>query len=169
MKKLLLTLLFLPGCSDEESANRQAPANGAAPAEPAPRSAAGAAPALATLVGLYEGGDSARPHRMCVVEAAGETRFGLVVWGANDHSCSGAGTVAREGGTLRLAMTGDSACTIPATISGRTVTLPSRLPAGCSYYCGARASMTGVSLTQTGTTRADAGKAQDLVGEPLCG
>lgn len=169
MKKLFLILLLLGGCADDDKpANRQAQADGT-PAAPASPAGGGAAPALTTLVGLYEGGDRNRPHRMCVVDEGGENRFGLVIWGANDHSCSGAGTVTREGGTLRLAMTGDSACTIAATISGRTVTLPTRLPAGCSYYCGARAAMTGASLSQTGTTEAEAGKAQDLVGEPLCG
>jgi hypothetical protein len=106
---------------------------------------------------------------MCVVEGkGGEARFGLVVWGGNMHSCSGAGTLDRVGDKLRLAMAGDSACTIEATISGNTVRLPERTPEGCAYYCGARASLGGAELTQTGTTEADAMKAKDLVGDPLC-
>lgn len=169
MKMSFLLLLLLAACSGGDDANNMAESDprsvSAAPKAAGP----GEAPALTTLVGLYEGGDSARPHRMCVVEEGGGTRFGLVVWGGNDHSCSGAGTVTREGATLRLAMSGDSACTIAAPISGKTITLPAQLPAGCSYYCGARATMNGVSLTQTGTTEAAAAKAQDLVGEPLCG
>ncbi len=168
MKKLLIPLLLLAACSGEEGGNTTGQPNQSAPAGPK-ASRPGEPPALKTLVGLYEGGDSGRPHRMCVVEEGGDTRFGLVVWGGNDHSCSGAGSVAREGGTLRLSMSGDSACTISAAISGKTITLPAALPAGCAYYCGASAKMTGVSLTQTGTTRADAAKAQDLVGESLCG
>jgi hypothetical protein len=169
MKKSFLPLLLLAACSGGDGGNNMA-ASDQRSASAAPKAARpGEPPALTTLVGLYEGGESSRPHRMCVVEEGGGTRFGLVVWGGNDHSCSGAGTVTREGATLRLAMTGDSACTIPATISGKTVTLPSELPAGCSYYCGASADMKGVSLTQTGTTEAEAAKAQDLVGEPLCG
>jgi hypothetical protein len=70
---------------------------------------------------------------------------------------------------LKLAMAGDSACTIEAAISGKTVKLPKEVPAGCSYYCGARASLAGTELTQTGTGKNDALKAKDLVGEPLCG
>ena len=168
MKKLLIPLLLLAACSGEDGGNTTAQANQSAPAAPK-ASKPGEPPALSTLVGLYEGGDSARPHRMCVVEEGGGTRFGLVVWGGNDHSCSGAGSVRREGGSLRLSMSGDSACTFSAAISGKTITLPAELPAGCAYYCGARAKMTGVSLTQTGATKADAAKAQDLVGESLCG
>jgi hypothetical protein len=84
------------------------------------------------------------------------------------HSCSGAGTLDRVGDKLRLAMAGDSACTIEATISGNTVRLPERTPEGCAYYCGARAKLGGAELTQTGTTEADAMKAKDLVGDPLC-
>ncbi len=169
MKKLVLTLLALSACSGGNESNRAAEGNGAG-AESSPPAATrpGAPAALATLVGLYEGGDAARPHRMCVVEREGGTSFGLVVWGGNDHSCSGAGTVTREGSTLRLAMAGDSACTLTATVSGKTVTLPEANPAGCSYYCGARATLAGVSLTQTGTTEAAAAEAKDLVGESLC-
>ena len=169
MKTSFLPLLLLAACSGGDEGNNMARSDQAS-ASAAPKAARPGEPSdLATLIGLYEGGESARPHRMCVVEEGGGTRFGLVVWGGNDHSCSGAGTVTREGATLRLAMTGDSACTISASVSGKTVTLPKQLPAGCAYYCGARATMNGVSLTQTGTTRADAAKAQDLVGEPLCG
>ena len=158
-------MLLLAGCQQQPAgqsgggndvAGKQA---GQRPAEP---------PRLGTLVGLYEGGGTPR-NQMCVVEGkGGEARFGLVVWGGNMHSCSGAGTLAKDDGKLRLAMAGDSACTIEATISGKTVRLPEKTPAGCAYYCGARASLGGAELTQTGTTQSDAMKAKDLVGDPLC-
>jgi hypothetical protein len=106
---------------------------------------------------------------MCIVDGKGdEQRFGLVVWGGNLHSCSGSGTVTRDGSSLRLAMAGDSACSIDATISGTTIKLPASVPAGCSYYCGARATLGGAELTQKGTTRSAAMEAKDLVGESLC-
>jgi hypothetical protein len=107
---------------------------------------------------------------MCVLEGpGGSQRFGLVVWGANMHSCAGSGTVSRQGDALKLAMAGDSACTIEAAIAGKTVKLPQQVPSGCSYYCGAQAKLGGVELTQVGTGKDDAMKAKDLVGEPLCG
>src|SRR3712207_6594514 len=167
MKTLLIPLLLLAACSQQEgqkeSGNTAAPAarDEGGPAQP---------PRLGTLVGLYEGGTSEPKNQMCVVEGkGGGDRFGLVVWGGNMHSCSGAGTVTRNGSKLRLAMAGDSACTIEATVSGNTIRLPESTPAGCAYYCGARASLGGAELTQTGTSKADAMKAKDLAGDPLCG
>jgi hypothetical protein len=168
MKKILILFGVLAACSPQkepEGGGNQM-ASAAAPKQSAP-----AEPSrIATLTGLYEGGSAAQPNRMCIVEGKGdEQRFGLVVWGGNLHSCSGSGTVTREGGKLRLAMAGDSACTIEATISGKTVKLPEAVPAGCSYYCGARATLGGAELTQKGTTKAAAMEAKDLVGESLCG
>ena len=164
MKTLLLPLLLLAACQQQggqsggsEAASKQARRE---PAQP---------PRLGTLVGLYEGGEGSPRSQMCVVEGkGGEARFGLVVWGGNMHSCSGAGTLDKNGDKLRLAMAGDSACTIDASISGKTVRLPDKTPPGCAYYCGARASLGGAELTQTGTSEADAMKAKDLVGDPLC-
>jgi hypothetical protein len=171
MKKILVALTLFGACSPQAEENRQAPAGGAAagPSMAAPQ--AKAAPGrIATLAGLYEGGAGKQKHQMCVVEDSGRSqRFGLVVWGDNLHSCAGSGTVSRQGDVLKLAMAGDSACTIEAAISGKTVKLPQQVPAGCSYYCGAGAKLGGAELTQVGTGKADAMKAQDLVGEPLCG
>ncbi len=172
MNKLFVAgLVLLASCdSSDESGNQQA---GRAPGQ-APQAAGegdrdkGRGGSVTDLAGLYEGSGEPR-HQMCVVEGkGGEERFGLIVWGANQHSCSGAGTVSREGDKLRLAMAGDSECTIEATISGKTVKLPSSVPQGCAYYCGARASLGGAELTQQGTTKEAAMRAKDLVGEPLC-
>lgn len=166
MKRPLLPLLLvLAACQQQQPAGRSGGGNEAA--EPTAQRRA-EPPRLGTLVGLYEGQGTPR-NQMCVVEGkGGEARFGLVVWGGNMHSCSGAGTLAKDGGKLRLAMAGDSACTIEATISGKSIRLPDKAPAGCAYYCGARASLGGAELTQTGTTENDAMKAKDLVGDPLC-
>jgi hypothetical protein len=107
---------------------------------------------------------------MCVVGGkGGAQRFGLIVWAPAQHSCAGSGTLRREGDRLKLTMAGDSECTIEATISGKTVKLPSSVPPGCRYYCGEQATLGGAELTQTGTTRAAAMSAKDIVGDPLCG
>ena len=122
------------------------------------------------LTGLYEGGGAVRPNQMCVIDkGGGNASFGLVVWGANMHSCSGSGNVVREGDTLRLTMTGDESCALEAKISGGTVTLPQDVPQGCAYYCGAQAKLGGASFAKKGSSTQDAMKAKDLVGEPLCG
>ena len=169
MKKSLIALCLVAGCgaSDPEGGNGAAAlANGAAPGGPTP-----VAQAVRTseLTGLWEGGAGPQRDQMCVIDrGTGNVRFGIVKWGDNLHSCSGSGSVVREGSALRLTMEGDESCVLEARIEGETVTLPASVPAGCSYYCGARARFDGGTLTRTGTTAADAMKATDLAGDPLC-
>jgi hypothetical protein len=170
MKKLFVAALLLASCSGSDDPAQKTGGNSAVAAqEPAQKGAPASPGALATLTGLYEGGGGEPRHQMCVVNGqGGEQRFGLIVWGGNLHSCSGSGIVTREGNRLRLAMAGDSACTIEASVSGKTIKLPETVPQGCAYYCGARATLGGAELTQQGTTEQSAMSAKDLVGEPLC-
>lgn len=167
MKKLLIALLILGGCSGGEG---QGDDNAIVPADGRKTGQASMRPGeISTLMGLYEGDGAPRANQLCIVENAGETpRFGLVVWGANLHSCSGSGTAEREGDRLRLKMAGDETCTIDARISGAGIVLPDSVPDGCAYYCGAEARLTGARFDQVGTGRDDAAKAKDLVGDPLC-
>ena len=156
MKKWLVLVALLSGCSGEGEG--EGPGN---------QAAAGTG-TLTRLTGLYEGGQTRPPNQLCIIEAQGEARFGLVVWGSNQHSCSGSGTVSRSGDALRFRMAGDETCSFEARISGTSITLPAAVPDGCAYYCGARASLTGASFAQAGTSVEDARKARDLVGDPLC-
>jgi hypothetical protein len=168
MKPLLLAATFLLtacGSGGDGEGNKAA----------TPKSAAGGGKASGpigardSLTGLYESKEGGLSSQLCIVErGAGAARFGLNIWGGNMHSCSGAGTAVREGQKLTLTMGGDRTCAIPAAIQGNAVRLPETVPEGCSYYCGARAKMTGVSLARTGNTEADALKARDVVDEPLC-
>ena len=160
MKKLLIAFALLAGCSGGEGEGNQADGGKGEALAPGGR--------LTTLTGLYEGGETRPPNQLCIIEGQSEARFGLVVWGGNLHSCSGSGTVSRQGDVMRFQMAGDEACVIDARISGATVTLPASLPDGCAYYCGAQATLTGASFTQQGNSVEDAGKAKDLVGDPLC-
>ena len=166
MKKALFLLAFLAGCGRGDQ-----PADNSA--EPESRSAEAAAkrPAAATdarLTGLYEGGSGAQKNQLCIVEKGGDAQFGLIVWGGNLHSCAGAGQALRQGERLTLKMAGDEACSIEASLKGGAVSLPKSLPEGCAYYCGARASFAGASFTRAGSTEADAKKATDIAGDPLC-
>jgi hypothetical protein len=165
VKKLLIALALVTACRAAEPPTDDA--DSAAP--PASRPEASAGPAAPGITGLYEGGQPGQPDQLCIVERAGDARFGLVVWGANNHSCSGAGQAARKGDRLLLRMTGDANCEIAATIGGGTIALPAAVPAECAYYCGARARLDGAVFTRKGATAADAMKAKDLVGESLCG
>ena len=169
MKKSLLLLALVTGCGGDVSGGNDQSGNGAAPAT---QTEAGAAPSAAsspnTLTGLYESGSGDQKNQLCMVEKGSATQFGLIAWGADMHSCAGAGTAVRTDDRLTLTMTGDSSCTIQARFEDGKIILPGTLPEGCAYYCGARASMANVDFSRTGTTAADAAKAKDLAGDPLC-
>ena len=158
---ILIPLLLLAGCSKPKEEQPRP--------DPAPRQARAPAPNLAALAGLYEGGAPGRRNQLCIAGRDGRQRFGIVAWGASDASCSGIGAVTSGRDTVRLAMQGDSPCTIAARIEGKALVFPAALPAGCSYYCGARASLAGARFTQQGLGDAAARKATDLVGDSLCG
>ncbi len=167
MKYLLPILLLLAACGRGDPAADDR-------TEPAADRAGAAAPgtneraASERLTGLYEGAAGAQKNQLCIVEKAGEAGFGLIVWGGNLHSCSGAGLAKRSGERLSLSMTGDETCAIEATLKDGRIALPATLPTGCAYYCGARASLAGATFTRTGATEADARKATDIAGDPLC-
>lgn len=166
MRRLLILLLLVAGCrqvehKEEGQAGNQVAAQAGG--------GGGARGRIGNLTGLYEGGQINPRNQLClVVNSPTDTRFGLVVWGAAQHSCSGSGTAERSGDRLRLTMAGDETCAIDARIEGNTIVLPDAVPDGCAYYCGARATMTGARFTQAGTGRDEAIKAKDLVGDPLC-
>ena len=164
MKKLVIVMLILAGCSRGGEQNQAAETRDQPQVQRAPEPAT-------SLTGLYEGGNSDRPNQLCIVEdgKGAPARFGLVVWGGGLHSCSGTGTTERQGDRLTLTMAGDETCTIEAKMEDDTLVLPASAPEGCAYYCGARATLADARFARTGTTPADARKARDLVGDPLCG
>jgi len=167
MKYLLPAVLALAACGrDDPAANSQsAPAGPAGPESASRPEPATSGSAKLRLTGLYEGGSGAQKNQMCIVEKGGEAQFGLLVWGGNLSSCMGAGRATRKGEALTLAMTGDETCTIDATLKDGVVSLPGKLPLGCAYYCGARASLAGARFTRAGD---DVKKATDIAGDPLC-
>ena len=162
MRGIAVLCALLCGCSGGAGTgdNRAAPAS-------QPDSPVSAAPGE-SLVGLYEGNRAGTADQLCIVERGGGYGFGLVVWGANAHSCSGSGTVSRDGDRVRLDMRGDSPCMIDAVLAGSTIRFAAAQPEGCAYYCGARARLGGASFRLRGLGEKEARKATDLVGEPLC-
>jgi hypothetical protein len=164
-KVLLLVILLAGGCrqGSGDAANRIAETreNQAVPAQPA------APVQTATLTGLYEGAGP-NPSQLCITGQGRAARFGLVTRRAGRPGCSGAGAATRSGATLSLVMDGDSSCAIAARIDGTRVTFPASLPRGCSYYCAPGAVAGSAAFTKTGGTRADALRARDIVGDPLC-
>lgn len=166
MRHYLIAVALLAGCSPEfgSGSDLGKQDRGAASRGPAPVSASDS-----SLVGLYEGGPATARDQICMVERDGETRFGLVLWGANGHSCSGSGAARREDqDRVILEMAGDSPCTVEGRLEAGRLRLAADQQEGCSYYCGARARLNGAELVRTGAAEADAMRAKDLVGEPLC-
>ena len=159
MRGFVLALLLVAGCRGEGGDGNAAGGR------------AGVGPVqTATLTGLYEGGPPAQRNQLCVIHReGGAASFGLVIWGEEMHSCAGSGEAVREGNRLKLKMAGDEACRVDAVIEGTKVTMPTEVPEGCAYYCGAQAKFGGATLDKVGGTAEDAMKAKDLVGESLCG
>ena len=162
MKKSLILLALVTACGASDQGNETMSANGANASTPV------VAAASAGLTGLYEGGSTAAPSQLCVIEKGGKAQFGMVIWGANLSACGGAGLVERDGERLRLRMTGDQACTVEARLSAGAISLEGPVPAGCAYYCGAQAGFEGARFERKGSMAADAMKATDPAGDPLC-
>ena len=155
MRMAALPLLLLAGCGTAENRADVVPAKEAVQ--------------TANLTGLYEG-TGAPPGELCILDRGmGNAHFGLVARDARGRSCSGAGAAVREGGLLRLTMTGDEPCEIEAAIADGRVAFPAATPPGCAYYCGPGAVLAGARFDKVGGTAQDAMRARDLVGDPLCG
>lgn len=63
---------------------------------------------------------------------------------------------------------GDPACSLSATVTGAGVTLDEASGPECAYYCGADTSFDPGTFAKVGATAADARRAVDIAGEPLC-
>lgn len=145
-------LLMLAACSD-------APEGAEAPA----------APAGASLAGLYErAGAGGTPDRACVTGEGEDARFVIVTAGTGAANCTARGRVAREGSALRLLIDGAPACTLTATADAGGLTLAEPEGAECAYYCGEGASLTPGVFAKLGSTEADARRVVDVAGESLC-
>jgi hypothetical protein len=160
MNKSLILLALVAGCGASDQAGNAS--NAQSPI------VASASVAPSNLTGLYEGGSRAAASQLCIIEKGREAHFGMLVWGANLSACGGAGLVERDGDRLRFRMTGDQACAIEGRISNGSITLSGPAPAGCHYYCGARVGFGGATFARMGSTVADAMKATDPAGDPLC-
>ena len=158
MRGLLLPFLLSIAACNQGERNETVPQPAPAQVRPA------MAPRLATLSGDYAGGGE---NRLCIVASGRSGRFGLVL-GTGSATCSGGGTLRRAGNALQFAMKGDSSCGFAATIEAKSIVFPGRMPAGCSYYCGADGRLAGARFDQRTAGSKAASRTRDLVGEPLC-
>jgi hypothetical protein len=171
MRRILVAFVLVAGCGGSGPASNQAsPPVAQRSPDPSPAEPAPPPEREPSLAGLWEGGAAAHRDQLCLVVKGSKTQFGVVVWGSNLASCSGAGEATRRGDALILRMTGDSACTIEATAAdGRIVFRRAAGPGCADYYCGHSARFDGAAFSRTGTGAAAARKATDIAGDPLCG
>ena len=101
---------------------------------------------------------------LCLVGAGEQLRAGLITYGSGNTNCTLSGPAERQGETLTITPTGDSACRVQVTISDGRAVLGNREPA-CSYYCGPGADFAGRTLQQANRP---AQSVTDFAGDPLC-
>jgi hypothetical protein len=177
MRPIVLAMLLLAACKgrdtpDGDGAAGRGPgseevAEGEASDEGSGRGRKKAGPI--TLTGLWEGGGGPQKSQLCMTGEGDKADFGLTVVAVGGAVCAGAGTATRSGLRLTLTMAGDRSCEVAARIEGTTIVLPATARESCSYYCAEGARLAGVRLARSGSTKADAMKAKDLAGDPLCG
>lgn len=153
MRILILLPMLLAACSE-------------------PAQDAGPPMASNSPVGLYErSGVPDRPSRICIAGQGAAMRFGVNTSYEGPQSCTAKGTVRQAGASLTLLIDGNPACSLKATATATGLSLDSAEGPECAYYCGTN---TGFdpgaqnAFAKVGSTEADARRAVDLVGDPLC-
>ena len=112
-------------------------------------------------VGSFTSGDR---DALCIAGPAGSQRAGFIVYGAGNSNCSASGKIEQAEGRWTLVPDGESACRIPLTPRGGTVTFGAA-PEACAYYCAPGASFDGKDFTQVESTSTPP---KDFAGDPLC-
>jgi len=161
MRAALVLLLALAACSGGQSGNAQAPQDleTAAIERGLVRD-----PDDSDLTGLY----ARDTDRICVVRAGSSYRIGAYVDYGDRITCSGAGTVERNGATLRIAL-GKDGCSFDAQYDGDRIKFPGVLPDACKKLCARRAAFTGLEVARLSESAAEAAAMRDAGGRRLCG
>ena len=130
-------------------------ASACAQEEPPPQASSGLSP------GIFAGRER---DGLCISGIGAVQRAGFIVYGDGNSNCSASGTIEQAEGRWTLVPDGESACRIPLTPRGGTVTLGAA-GAACAYYCAP-----GVSIDGKDFTRIESNSAmpKDVAGDPLC-
>ena len=156
-----LLLLALAACSGGQGGNAQAPQDleSAAIERGLVRD-----PDDSDLTGLY----ARDTDRICIARTGSTYRIGAFVDYGDRITCSGTGTVERDGETLRVAL-GKDGCSFDAQYDGDRIKFPGVLPDACKALCARRASFTGLEVTRLSESAAEAAAMRDAGGRRLCG
>jgi len=116
------------------------------------------------LTGLY----ARDTDRVCVVRSGSAYRIGAYVDYGDRITCSGTGSVERDGERLKVAL-GSEGCTFDAHYDGDRIKFPGILPDACKRLCARRAAFTGLEATRLSESAAEAAAMRDASGRRLCG
>ncbi|MDP5278506.1 hypothetical protein Q9Q95_06180 [Sphingomonas sp. DG1-23] len=116
------------------------------------------------LTGLY----ARDTDRVCVVRSGSSYRIGAYVDYGDRITCSGAGSVERDGAMLEITL-GKDGCRFDAQYDGDRIKFPGALPDACKKLCARRAAFTGLEVTRLSESSAEAAAMRDASGRRLCG
>jgi hypothetical protein len=114
------------------------------------------------VAGLY----ARDTDRVCVVRQGGGYRVGAYVDYGEGIACSGAGTLARSGERLTVAL--GKGCEFDARFDGDRIVFPATVPASCARLCGGRASFAALNATRLSDSPAEAAAMRDVGGGLPC-
>lgn len=122
-------------------------------------------PSGVDLTGLY----ARDADRICVVPDRVDFRIGIFVDYGDGQACSGAGTVAKDGETLKINLGAGNGCVFDARFEGDRIVLPGQLPQSCSALCVGRASVAALDVRRLSDSVSEAAALRDAGGKLLCG
>lgn len=165
MRRTLLAFLLLAACSRQDTS----PAPSATPATGLEAAAIAAGvipdPASADITGLY----ARETDRVCIVPAAKDYRIGVFVDYGDNLSCTGSGTVTRDGETLNVDLPAAPGCSFDARFEGDRIVFPAQLPEACAMVCQRRASIAALDVERLSESASEASTLRDAKGQLLCG
>lgn len=122
-------------------------------------------PASGSLYGSW----ASESDRLCVVPAPDRSdrqdRIGARVDYGEGQGCAAAGTVERDGATLRVEF---GECRFDARYDGERITFPASLPPACERLCTGRASLTALTVERLSESVSEAATLRAADGRRLC-
>lgn len=118
-------------------------------------------PASGSLQGSW-GNDT---DRLCIVGGTRRALIGARVDYGEGQGCAGAGTVERDGATLRVEF---GACRFDAGYDGERISFPASLPSACEALCSGRASLTALTVERLSESASEAATLRAADGRLLC-
>jgi hypothetical protein len=121
-------------------------------------------PASVDITGLY----ARDTDRICIVPAAQDYRIGISVDYGDDLSCTGSGTVKRDGERLAIDLPDAPGCRFDARFEGDRIVFPAQVPEACAKVCQSRASIAALDVERLSESISEASALRSNKGRSLC-